>query len=276
MICPLNRMLNGVFDLAMRPFAGESAWPGLIFASLLTSVVLVGLFAITSNPAGILRARNRLLARTLELLLFQHDLRVSLAACGRLLWANAIYLFQLLWPMAVSLVPLVLIFVQMEAWFDLRPLALGETAVVTVTVDPRQAVMSTPLELRVPALAELSAPAVRAPARNEVAWRIVTKSSGAEPVQVVVGDQQESKSLIVGTNLARVSPARKSTGILTELLSPSEPPLASSSPVRRIDVAYPARELTIGLTEIHWILAALALMMIFSLILGGLFGVRIA
>src|SRR5690349_15843643 len=101
----VNRPLNFLFDLIMRPFAGESPWPGLIAASLLTAAVLVGLFCVTSNQRAILRARNKFLARTLELLLFQHDLRVSLSSCGRILKANFVYLFQFLLPMAVGLIP---------------------------------------------------------------------------------------------------------------------------------------------------------------------------
>jgi hypothetical protein len=272
----VNQPLNFLFDLAMLPFAGESPWPGLIAASLLTAAVLVGLFCVTSNQRAILRSRNQFLARTLELLLFQHDLRVSLTACGRILKANFVYLFQFLLPMIVGLIPLVLIFVQMEAWFDRRPLAVGEAAVLTIQLDAAHPVIGTPVELTLPDTARIDSPVVRTPTKNEAAWRFVATKLGSEGVVVNVNGHAERKSLIVGSQVVRVSPRRESSGVADELFAPSESPLAKSSPVRRMEISYPHREVAIGLTEIPWIVAAVVLMMAFSLILGSLFGVRIA
>lgn len=272
----VNQPLNFLFDLAMRPFAGESPWPGLIVASLLTAAVLVGLFCVTSNQRAILRSRNKFLARTLELLLFQHDLRVSLTACGRILKANFVYLFQFLLPMAVGLIPLVLIFVQMEAWFDRRPLNVGEQAVLTVQLDASHPVVGTPVELMLPDSARIDSPVVRTPTKNEVAWRFVATKPGSEGIDVKVSGHSERKSLDVSTHMIRVSPRRESSGVVNALFAPSESPLAKSSPIRRMEISYPPREVAIGLTEIPWIVAAVVLMMVFSLILGAIFGVRIA
>ena len=90
----------------------------------------MGLFRVASNPVAIRRGRNRTIARTLELLLFRHDLRVSLSACRRILGANVVYLGQFGRPFLVSVVPLCLIYVQMAEWFEHRPLRVGETATV--------------------------------------------------------------------------------------------------------------------------------------------------
>lgn len=276
MMSLLNRLLNAAVDLMLRPFGGESAWPALIVASLMTAVVLVGLFRITSNQEAILRTRNKFLARTLELLLFQHDLRVSLSACGRILAANGAYLWQFMKPMAVGLIPLVLIFVQLECWFDRRPLKVGEPAVLTVELDPSHPVMTTPAEVTLAETARLDSPPVRSPARNEIAWRIVAAESGDGWAELKVADVAERKSLIVGDRLTRLSPRREQAGFVRELFSPSEPPLATNSPVRRMEISYPHRDIELGLTKIPWIVSAVLLMMAFSLIIGQIFGVRIA
>lgn len=272
----INRLLNGVADLVMRPFAGTSAWPALVVASLLTGAVLVALFSVTSNQDAIRRTRNRFLARTLELLLFQHDLRVSLTACGRILAANGAYLWQFLKPMAIGLIPLVLIFVQMECWFERRPLTVGEQAVLTVELDPSHPVMSTPVELSLSETVRIDSPAIRSPAQNEIAWRIIAEESGQGWVDLKVADVTERKSLVTGDQLARVSPRRERSGFFTELFSPSEPPLAGIAPVQRMEISYPHREIDVGLTAIPWVVSAVVLMMVFSLIIGGVFGVRIA
>ncbi|MFO0919254.1 MAG: hypothetical protein U0872_13195 [Planctomycetaceae bacterium] len=272
----INRTLNGLVDLVLRPFTGLSAWPALVVASLLTAAVLVALFGLSSDQEAIRRTRNRFLARTLELLLFQHDLRVSLTACGRIFAANGAYLWQFLKPMAIGLVPLVLIFVQLESWFDRRPLKVGEQAVLTVRLDPSHPVMTTPAEITVPASARIDSPPIRTPSRNEIAWRIVATESGSEWLNLKVGDTTERKSLVVSDRLARVSPRRESRGIVRELFAPSEPPLATDGAVTRMELSYPRREIDLGLTEIPWVISAVVLMMTFSLLLGQLFGVRIA
>lgn len=272
----INHFMNFVFDLVMRPFQVRSPWPGLIEASLLTAFVLVGLFRLTSNSSAILRARNRFLSRTLELLLFQHDLRVSLTACGRILAANFFYLSQFLLPMIVGLIPLVLIFIQMETWFERRPLEVGESAVLTVQLDPTLSVVGTPVGLELPDTVRQDSPAVRIPATNELAWRLVATKTGAANAEVKVGYDAEGKSLVVGSDLIRVSPRRESRGWANQLFAPSERPLAVMSPIRRMEISYPPRQVTIGLTEVPWIVAAVVLMMLFSLLLGQLFGVRIA
>lgn len=276
MMMLINFTMNALFDLVMAPFRLESPWPGLIAASLLTAFVLVGLFRLTSSQTGILRARNRFLARTLELLLFQHDMRVSLTACGRILAANVVYLGYFLGPMLYGLLPLVLIFIQMDAWFAKRPLHVNEPTVLTAKF---RSELPESVQLFLPeAIRQDSAP-VRSPKTKEIAWRLVPTTSGNHTIEVNTHSLDRSdhrKSLTVGGNLARVSPARTSPGWTNQLFAPSEKPLDTLSSLERIEIAYPRRELTIGLTQVDWILTAVILMMIFSLVLGALFGVRIA
>lgn len=272
----LNLVINGLFDLLMRPFMLQSAWPGLIATSLIAAIVLVVLFHFSSNPTAIRRTRNRLVARTLELLMFQHDMRASITACGRILVANAAYLFQFLRPMAAGLIPLLLIFVQMESWFDRRPLRIGEQAVLSVEIDPAESVLDQTIDLQLPDMLIIDSPSVRIPSKNELAWRIAATGPGDGWIDVISGGIKERKTLSTGDQLVRLSKTRETNGMLQQLFSPSEPPLDNGGPIRRMQVSYPRRELLIGQTEIPWFVAAFGLIMIMSLILGRLFGIRIA
>lgn len=277
MMMLINFAMNALFDLMMAPFRVTSPWPGLIAASLLTALVLVGLFRLTSSQTGILRARNRFLARTLELLLFQHDMRVSLTACGRILAANFIYLGHFLDPMLIGLIPLVLIFVQMDAWFARRPLRVNEPTVLTAKF---RSELPESVQLFLPESIRQDSAPVRSPKTREIAWRLVPTANGNHTIEVnthYLDRTDHRKSLTAGWNLARVSPVRRTSrhGI-NQLFTPSEQPLDSLSSLERIEVSYPRRELAIGLTHVDWILTAVVLMMLFSLILGAVFGVRIA
>src|SRR5262245_42848241 len=106
------RALVGPFD---RP------WPALVFTALVLSVALLLLVRWTGNPEAIRRAKDRLIARTLELVLYRHDAVLSFGAGGRILWANFAYLASLALPVAISAVACALLVPQLAGWFAYRP-----------------------------------------------------------------------------------------------------------------------------------------------------------
>ena len=236
----------------------------------------MALFHLSSNQAALRRSRNRFIARLLELLLFQHDIRVNLSACGRIFWANLGYLGAMLRPMLVATVPLVLIFIQLAFWFEWRPLRSGETAVLEVELSKSHPVSQTGIKVTMPTIAKLDSPVVRALATNEWACRLKATLPGASQIAVAAGDTVEAKQLCFGENLTRVSPLRTPSSTWNQLLYPSEPSLASTSPITRIEITYPERELLFLGSEVHWTIAAVTLMMIFGLLVGRVFGVQVA
>jgi hypothetical protein len=276
MIEILNRLMTVLFDGLMRPWMGQSPWPAMIVGSLVTAVVLVLLFRVSSNAEAIRQSRNRLLARTLELLMFQHDLRISLSACGRILWANAVYLYQFLRPMAVGILPLLLIFAQLESWFQWRPLHVGERTVLTVDLDASHPVLQTPVELSLSDGFQLDSSVVRIPSTNQMAWRIRALQPELGWGDVKIGEVTERKTIVSGEDLTRLSAQRSLEGQWTGLLSPSETSLAVASPIKKMQITYPTRELSVGETEVSWIVASIGLMMVLSLLLGRIFGIRLA
>lgn len=95
-------------------------------------------------------------------------------------------------------------------------------------------------------------------------------------IRITAAGIDETKQLNVGPHLSRVSPLRGRPGLWQEYLYPTEPTLASNSPISRIELTYPNRQLYLGHYEIHWTIAALLLMMVFGLLVGKLCGVRVA
>ncbi len=129
----INAILNRTFDLLLAPFAGTSPWPGMIVVSALAGILILLIFKYTSNQNTLKRKKNRALARILEFLLFKDDLIVTLGAFNRVMVANVKYLGQVLIPLGVSLVPLVLVLVQLNAWFSVRALQQDSYFFVGVT-----------------------------------------------------------------------------------------------------------------------------------------------
>lgn len=268
-------LTNSLADFVMGPWKSLSPWYGLTAASLLTAGVMVFVFHRTSNQSGVRRTRNRLLARTLELLLFRHSLSVSLTACGRILVEDARYLATLMRPMLFGAIPILVIFIQLSAWLEWRPLQVGESAVMEVELDSAHPVLSSTIALSLPDEVRLDSEGVRIPAENSVSWRLTGVQSGSGEIQIRVGDLNEGKSVVVGEDFVRVSPQRLKAGFWNQLLSPSESSLPDG-PIVRVDLRYPPRTLAVGLRDVHWTIAAIILMMAFGLVLGWVFGVRLA
>lgn len=272
----VNRLVNAVSDLFFRLWSADSLWPALIAGSIVVAAIMVGLFHVSSNQIVLRNSRNRMVARTLELLLFRHDARVSLTACRRILTANLYYLAAFARPMAVAIVPMIFIFSQFAAWFEWRPLQPSETVVVEIALHADHDVLETPVQIDLADSLQLEGPGVRVPIANEISYRIRAKDAGDAWIDIRVGETLERKELRVGGSFVKLSPRRSEHDFWQQLLYPVEPPLPRESPVSRIDIRYPPRELYVGDIEVHWLVASIVLMMAGGLAIGKATGVSIA
>jgi len=275
-VAPLNRLLNAGGDLILRPWLSHSPWPSLMAGSVFAAAVMVLMFSLTSSQAVLRRRRNQLVARTLELLLFRHDARVSFTACGRILRANGAYLGAFLKPTAVLMIPMLLILVQLAAWFEFRPLRTGESTLLTVKLDQSVSILDSPIELRLADTLVADGLPVRIPRTNEVCWKILVKSESDAWAEIRVGDAVERKDIAAGSHLAKVSSQRVPPGVWQELLHPAERPLNAAGPMQRIEVSFPERILRAGDFEVHWLVASVLIMMAAGLLIGKIAGVSIA
>ena len=262
----LNQFTGFVLDALLRPF--DSPWAALAAAALATAVVVLLIVRWTSSPATIARARGRLIARVLELVLFRHDAMVSFGAAGRILSANAVYLGTLLAPLAVSIVPCVLILAQLSCWFDARPLQVGETAVLEVKLRSGLSVTRLPLSLTGTQAVQVETEGVRIPRLSEIDWRLRGALPGVESLEIHCGDESPvTKQIVVGDEFQKVSRRRSRAGLWEQFTNPAEPPIEGDVSVERVEVRYPARQLYLRNTEIDWILAFFVLTVVFALIL---------
>jgi len=262
--------LNAFADLFVGTLLQQFTrpWPGLVAAALATSIVMLLIIRRVSSPWAIRRAKDRLIARVLELVLFRHDAQISFTAGGRILAANLAYLQTLLRPLAISAIPCVLILSQLSCWYAWRPLEVGEAAVVEVKLRDGYPVLDQPVALSVPTYVHIETEGVRVPTNAEVAWRLRAVHEGSDSVGVKVGDEEMViKKLVVGENLQKVSARRSRRGLWEALLYPGERPIDSNSSIVEIKVRYPQRILYLGNTEVDWVLAFVILTMIFGLLL---------
>jgi hypothetical protein len=263
------KALSTGMDGIMAPLSRLPAELALTLFSVLTGIVILLLFKISSNPARIAAARDRALSRVLELWLFREDAFGGLLSVGRAMRDSFGYLGSMLRPALVSMIPMLILLVQANAWFGYRPLAEGEAALLTVRATGPGIVER--LELISPEGLTVEA-SVAASAASEKSWRIRAGSEeGTHRLSITGGGIDETKSLRSGSAPARIS-ALRTNSRLEHLLYPDEPPLSGA--LERITLAYtPAGYRLLGF-EMPWIVFLLIVSLITGLALKKPLGVE--
>ena len=271
----VNAVLGRVFDLLFLPVRGLTPWAGLIIASLLTALLMLFIFRLTSNQAGIRRTKNRIKAHLLELRLYKDNMSVSLRAQGNILVQNLRYIGYNAKPLLVMIVPIILILAQLNLWFGASPLRPGDQTLVKVKLQDGYNPMETALELRTSGGLAVETPPVRIEDEGEYAWRIRAVSAGPAGLEFAVGLSTIAKSVAIGGRpLSKVSP-RRDRRFLDLVLYPGEAPLPGGSPIKSIEILYEGRTLNFLGLGVHWLVAYFLLSIVLGFALKGVFKVEI-
>ncbi|HUT73267.1 MAG TPA: hypothetical protein VM221_00340 [Armatimonadota bacterium] len=271
----VNSIMNAIFDVILRPFAGLSPWYGIAAVSLVTGVVMLLVFRYTSNQRALRRAKDRIRAHLLEVRLYRDDMGVLLRAQKDILLNNLAYLGHSLRPVAVMIVPVVLILVQLNTRYGYRPPRPGEAVILAAWFEPGADLIAHPPRLIAPPGLKVETPALRMPALHEVDWRIGAERPGAYVVRLVTAAGEVEKRITVASGWARVSPRRVGSGLWETLLNPGEAPLPAGAAVREITVGYAPAALPLWRWNVHWLVAFFVLSIAFGFALRGVFRVEI-
>ncbi|MEN6560454.1 MAG: hypothetical protein ABFD52_06750 [Acidobacteriota bacterium] len=272
----INLVFGWIVGAVLWPFRGLSPWFGMVAVSFLTALLMLEVYKLTSNQAAIRRAKDLIKAHLYEMRLYKDNMRVTLASQGAILKANLSYLAANLKPLAVMIAPLVLILAQLSVWYDRAPLRPGDETLVKAGLEATADPVAAGLDLEVPPGLEISAPAVRIADLHEVVWRIKALSPGSGRLTLRAGGAILEKSVVVGSGpLARVSGLASRGSFWKRVLYPGEAPLAAGTPVRSIEILYPAGSLVAFGLRVHWLVAYLALSIVFGFAFKGVFKVEI-
>lgn len=237
----LNALAGGIAGVALAPVAWLPGWLSATAIAVATGIAMLYVFKHTSNQSAIQRTRNRIRANLLALSLFKDDLRVGLRCQGELL-AGAVRLLTLSFvPMLVMLAPMCLLLGQLSLWYQARPLAVGEEAVVTLHLANRDEQPIPEVRLQEAPGIALGAGPVRVPGKHLICWNIVAQEPGIHHLTFGVGEQTVTKQLAVGDGFLPTSLKRPGWNLTEVLLHPHETPFPAESPVQSIEVDFPER-----------------------------------
>jgi hypothetical protein len=223
-------------------------------------------------------AKRRIHADLLEMRLYNDDVRALLRAQGSLLRHNGGYLWLSLVPLVITALPLTLAIAQVQSWYGYTGLVPGQPTLVTADLRGSAPPVLPTLDTssRGEASFQADGPGMYFPSLQQVVWRVVPRSPGAHVVRVqAAGAPALEKTVYVGQDPARRSPAREEADLVTQLLYPSEPPVPDDAAVAAIRVDYPERSLTVLGFEVHWLVVYLAASFAFVLALRKPLGVVI-
>jgi len=257
------RLIDAAFDLFFWPFRAANPLYGLTAISVLTGLGAVLVFRYVSNQAALRRIKNRIQAHLLELRLFPDQLGAVSRAHGRILRWTAVYLAYNLKPLAVLLVPLVIVMVQLDLRYGRTPLAKDHSFLLTANLSQPLALDSVSLQL--PKGLTLTAPPVNIPSLGEVDWRIRADKYGVFWPAVVVAGETFTKQVVVSKQITALPVERAQAGLVAWLSNPLEPALPSRSRLRSLEVNYAPRSLDLGFLATNW----LVFFLVVSLVAGS-------
>jgi hypothetical protein len=246
----VNTLLNRVFDLLMLPLRRLDDRLALAIVSLATAVALLVVFRATSNQRALVAVKRQFHADLFEIRLFNDDLTAMFRAQGEVLRHNALYLRLSLVPMLWTVVPLIFLLAQLDAYFGYTGAEIGQTVLVTAQLANQPG--DLPAELVAPPDVRITAGPVRFPALRQVVWQVVPDRPDDYLLRLRIGPDTYSKTLHVSNALARRSPARSEASLLDELAHPSEPGLPKGAPATSVRVQYADRRIRILEWELPW------------------------
>ncbi len=237
----LNTISNSIAHILLAPIAWLPGWLSASLIASVTGIVMLFVFKQTSNQSALKRTRNQIKANLIALSLFKEELRVCLrvqltllAQAGRLLALSAV-------PILVMAVPMCLALAQLSLWYQARPLACGEQAIVTVHLKPTINESLPEIKLTPTSAVDVTMGPVRVPASNMICWKIEAISRGLHDLTFEWGEQIFTKELAISNSFLPVSRERPSSNPSSMLKYPRERPFAAGSPVQSIQIEYPDR-----------------------------------
>jgi hypothetical protein len=259
----LSALLGPVLNLIARL---HPVWQGAVLGVPIGVLALL-IYRLTSDQADITRTKDGIKANLLALQLFRDDLRVLLRTQVAIFRLVGRYLRLGLVPLAILIVPVLLLLVQVEARHGHRPVQVGEATNVVVELADSTVPTETSATLRATDTLRVETPAFRRDAERMVAWRVSATRPGSHEVEIHVGDGIIRRTLWAGnTGPELLVPNTYRASDWRSLGSPGESAIDPQAHVEEIVVNYQASALVYGgLSLASWSMIVSSLLAGFAL-----------
>ncbi len=258
----ITGVVSWIFDLLMAPFASLPA-VGMIVISAITAVWALLLFKAVTPQEKLTATRDKLFGHIYEMGLYQDHLGVLARIQGDLAKANFRYLGFTLPALVALTIPMVLTLGQLEGRYTQRPLQVGESTVLTISVEGDVGAV----RLQAPGGVKVAAGPVRNRRTGTLAWRLEAVADGTHELRFLNGDKLlGSHKLFVGPGLPRLhdKSEKSAMGIL---LYPGAPDLSDSKGLKSLSIQWPERSTSYLGLKMNWLVAFIVFSMIAGLLI---------
>jgi hypothetical protein len=245
----------------------------VVALSLVVGLLMVVLFGYTSDQKAIGVAKDQLKAHLLAVRLYRDQIPVVMGSYGKILRSTGRYLKLAFKPLLYVIIPITLLIMQVDRYLGATPIPLNAPFLMTVRMTGSDALTDVTVDL--PPEITITAPPVHVMADNEIVWRLVGDKVGRYDVKIIAAGESATKSVCVGSSLARISTVRLRGQFWERMFSSAEPALAGNSSIESISINYPDRNIEVGGYGINWIWLFFVLSMIAGFIFKELLGIQI-
>lgn len=271
----IHKFLGQVIDLALLPFRGLDPVWGLSAISVIAGLFFIYLYGLVSNQKAISDTKEKIYAAILESILYRHSVKLCLGAQARMLGLSGKYFFLALKPLFILSIPCLLLLAQLNLYYGVQPLKIGERTLVEVKLP--EGSKASGLTLLAPPQLEIEA-AVRSDSLNEATWRIRGLAEGQHEVTIRNMDTSvsEKRVLYVGPYTGPITSQSFRTW-WGALLYPIRGPGLSSSlnSLTALSVSYGDKTIDFLGYHSNWIVVFLIVSMTAGLVGAKLFSVEI-
>ncbi len=269
----INQILNSIFDILLFPFSGLGQFWGLFFISVLSGVLLVYIFKLTSNQNAIRKIKNRIKSHIFEIRLFDLSPGKLIKILIIILKHNLRYISYSAVPLLFMIIPVLLILIQLNFRYGLRAHIQGDTALLKIHLADNVNIMNLKPDINLNGQAVVDAGPLRNIANNYIVYQLKVTEPKNENIDIGFkynNEDHKIKKMFNNSPLRRkYSDKKPSAGILEILLNPFEKPLNNfdSDIVKEITISYNENRISVFGIKFHYIV----FFFVFSVVGGFLF-----
>lgn len=268
-------VISQIVDVLVLPFGRTHHTLQLVWLSLLTGFGMAYVFKLTSSQRAIKRTKDRLKARILEMRLYQDDVVLILRGLGGALRNNMVYLGTIFVPFLIMVVPVAIVFTQLDQRYSRSNLVPGSNPLLTVQLKEGLNPFDTGVELTIEDGVVPRGKPVRDSVSRKVIWRLQVDVGGTHDVTVYAKGSSYTFPLVAESAYRMIGSERSASGLFEPLIHPALPPIPPDSPFQLIAVDYPAARHPLLGWHVHWIVIFLVYSLIAAAALKMLIGIEI-
>lgn len=269
----VNSFISGILNYVLYPADSLGKFWGLVFISLLSGVILLLFYGKISDQEGLKKTKTKIYACILEAVLYRSNIKLSLAAQGKMFLCAFVYLRYAFVPLMVLAIPCIMLLSHLNERYGYTGIMEGESAVITMKVSEADAMKR--IFMAEADNVEFSPP-VRVLESNEISWRADATGTGKSTLRVGLKDGSVTfeKPLFLGSGNRAVSGYSFSSHLKT-LFFPEGVVIPSYMPIEEVFIQYPEKEYWLLGMKMHWVIVFLIFSVVAGLVGSKVFGVEI-